>query len=761
MQTQSSNQPELSPWWRRSVALVFLVGMTGLIFMSVQAYKKAPPIPERVVGSNGMLIFDRQQIEAGQQVFLKYGLMQNGSIWGHGSYMGRDFSAQYLHELSMETSRSIAKQEYEADLSALTPSQKMLVDARVATVLKENRYDANSKQLVFTDSEIASYKKQQKDWTEYFRRPDTNTGLPDNYIEDPVEIGQLTAFFAWTAWASVANRPDKPYSYTNNFPYDSIVGNRLTSDAILWSALSVAMLLGGLAVVLFVFGRFDYLGWKGGPEGGYPQLLEGEATAGQKATIKYFVIVALLFLAQVLIGGALAHYRAEPGNFYGIDLAQYLPSNILRTWHLQLAIFWIATAYVAGGLLLASSLSRKEPRGHAVGVHMLFWALVVLVVGSLLGELLGIHQVFGRFWSWFGHQGWEFLELGRFWQLILVIGFTFWLVLLYRVVAPALKDGERKEITLLFLGGAAAIPFFYIPAFFFGSTSNFTVVDTWRFWIIHLWVEGFFELFVTVLVAVTFYQLGVVRRINVVRVIYMDAILFLAGGIMGTAHHWYWTGQANFTMALAAMFSALEVVPLTLLTLDAWDFIKITGGGKATGTTEKIIPHKWAFYFLMAVGFWNFVGAGIFGFLINMPVVSYFEAGTVLTLNHGHAALLGAFGMLAMALLVLGLRHVSTDDQWVLPQKFVKVSFWGINIGLALMVITNLFPEGILQIWDVLENGYWHARSLEFMGTDRIRLIEWWSMPSHLILILFGVVPMVIASGLTYFKLKTSLPSKS
>ena len=195
--------------------------------MSVQSYKKAPPIPEKVVDSNGMLIFDRQQIEAGQQVFLKYGLMQNGSIWGHGSYMGRDFSAQYLHELSMETSRSIAKQEFGADLSALTPSQRMLVDARVATVLKENRYDTASKQLTFTDSENASYKKQQKDWAEYFRHPDTNTGLSNNYIEDPVEIGQLTAFFAWTAWASVANRPDKPYSYTNNFPYDPIVGNRI------------------------------------------------------------------------------------------------------------------------------------------------------------------------------------------------------------------------------------------------------------------------------------------------------------------------------------------------------------------------------------------------------------------------------------------------------------------------------------------------------------------------------------------------------
>ena len=755
MNEQLSSTPTLSAWWRRSVLLVFVVGMIGLIFMSVQAYRYAPPIPEKVVDSDGKMIFSGQEIEAGQQVFLKYALMQNGSVWGHGSYLGPDFSAQYLHELSLETGQAIATQEFGADLSTLDESQRALIDSRVAVLLKENRYDPVSKQLTFIDAEKDSFQKQLTTWADYFKHPISNSGLPDNYINDPEEIRMLTAFFAWTAWASVANRPGENYSYTNNFPYDPTVGNRLTSDAVLWSALSVAMLLAGLAVVLFTFGKFDYLGWKGGPEGIHPHMLAGEATPGQKATVKYFLIVALLFLAQVTIGGALAHYRAEPGNFYGIDLAQYLPSNILRTWHLQLAIFWIATAYIAGGLLLASSLSQKEPRGHAVGVHMLFWALVVLVAGSLLGELAGIHQLFGGLWAWFGHQGWEFLELGRFWQIILVIGFSFWLGLLYRGTAPALKDPERREITLLFLGGAAAIPFFYLPAFFFGSTSNFTVVDTWRFWIIHLWVEGFFELFVTVLVAVTFYQLGVVRRINVVRVIYMDAILFLAGGIIGTAHHWYWTGQANFTMALAAMFSALEVVPLTLLTLDAWDFIKLTGTGDTSGAPQKkSIPHKWAFYFLMAVGFWNFVGAGIFGFLINMPVVSYYEAGTILTLNHGHAALLGAFGMLAMALLVLGLRHVLTDEQWVLPEKFVKLSFWGLNIGLALMVITNLFPEGVLQIWDVLENGYWHARSLEFIGTDRIRMLEWVSMPSHLILIIAGVVPMVVASGLTYLKIR-------
>jgi len=639
-------------------------------------------------------------------------------------------------------------------LAVLDADQRSRVDARVATLLKENRYDPATGQLKFLDAEKTSYQRQRQFWADYFLQPTTNAGLPSKYINDPQEIRQLTAFFAWTAWASAANRPDKPYSYTNNFPHDPMVGNLLTADALLWSALSVAMLLAGLALVLFTFGRFDYLGWKGKSQDVHPHMLPGEVTAGQKATIKYFVIVALLFLAQVTIGGALAHYRAEPGDFYGIDLAQYLPSNILRTWHLQLALFWIATAYIAGGLLLASSVGQKEPRRHSAGVHMLFWALVVLVAGSLLGELLGIHQVFGQFWSWFGHQGWEFLELGRFWQVILVVGLSFWIWLLYRAIAPAMKDPERKEIALLFMMGAAAIPFFYLPAFFFGSTTNFTVVDTWRFWIIHLWVEGFFELFVTVLVAVTFYQLGVVRRINAIRVIYMDAILFLAGGIIGTAHHWYWTGQANFTMALAAMFSALEVVPLTILTLDAWDFIRLTGTKGAIGQPRKTIPHKWAFYFLMAVGFWNFVGAGIFGFLINMPVVSYFEAGTILTLNHGHAALLGAFGMLAMALVVLGLRHVLTDEQWAVPEKFIKVSFWGLNVGLALMVITNLFPVGVLQIWDVLENGYWHARSLEFIGQDRIRLLEWASMPSHVILIVLGVVPMVIASGLTYLKIR-------
>ncbi|MRR06092.1 MAG: nitric-oxide reductase large subunit, partial [Deltaproteobacteria bacterium] len=351
-----------------------------------------------------------------------------------------------------------------------------------------------------------------------------------------------------------------------------------------------------------------------------------------------------------------------------------------------------------------------------------------------------------------GNQGWEYLDLGRAWQLLLALGLVFWLLLLFREIAPVRNDPGRNLISSLFLLAAVAIPLFYLPALFFGSTSNFSVVDNWRFWIIHLWVEGFFELFATVMVAVIFFQLGLITQVTASRVVYLDAILYLGSGIVGTGHHWYWTGQSTVTMALAALFSAMEVVPLTLLTLDAWDFILVTRSQCERFDREITVPHKWTFYFLIAVGFWNFVGAGVFGFLINLPIISYYEVGTMLTPNHGHAAMMGVFGMLAVALMVFSMRQVSTDTQWLKTEKYVRVSFLGLNIGLAMMVGSNLFPGGVLQFLDVLNNGYWHARGTEFLNS--IRLIEWLRIPGDLVFIGLGVTPLLIASYMTWRSLR-------
>jgi nitric oxide reductase subunit B len=742
----------LSGWWRFGVAATMMIGFAVLIWVAFRAYEDAPPIPEKIMNQAGQPVLTAEDILAGQEVFLKYALMENGTIWGHGAYLGPDFSAEYLHALGMDAMRNVAQKRYGRGPDALTQAERDAVSTEVSQLLKQNRYDQARRSLIFTDVEISSYQRQIKKWADYFSRPSGNGGLRANYITDPKELRQLTAFFAWTAWASIANRPNREHSYTNNFPYEPMIGNTPTVDTVFWSALSLITLLVGTALVLFAFGRFNYLGWRGTGDHIHPEMLPGSATESQRATLKFFVIAAALFLVQVLVGGATAHSRAEPASFYGINLSAWFPSNILRTWHLQLAIFWIATAYVAGGLLLASSLGEKEPRGQVKGINVLFLSFLALVGGSLIGEILGIDQLLGNLWFWFGHQGWEYLDLGRGWQVLLAVGLVLWTILIYRAVGPALKNSEHREISVLFLLAACTIPLFYLPAFFFGSTTPYSLVDNWRFWIIHLWVEGFFELFVTVMVAVTFYKLGMVSRLTATRVVYLDAILFLGSGIIGTGHHWYWTGQSTFNMSLSALFSAMEVVPLTILTLDAWDFIKLTRSRCDVCGKVIAVPHKWAFYFLMAVGFWNFVGAAIFGFLINLPIVSYFEVGTLLTPNHGHAALMGAFGMEAVALMVFASRQVLTDAQWVRPEKYVKVSFFGLNIGLALMVLGNLFPGGVLQFHDVLKHGYWHARGLEYLNQDLVRFIEWCRLPGDLVFIVLGVVPLVIAMGLTYLE---------
>ena len=286
--------------------------------------------------------------------------------------------------------------------------------------------------------------------------------------------------------------------------------------------------------------------------GGGPRMLPHRPTASQRATLKYFIIVSLLFLAASPGRRRSRPLQGRRGSFYGIDISRVFPSQLLRTWHLQLAILWIATAFLAGGLFIAPSLGGREPAYQSFGVNLLFVALIVVVTGSLLGEWLGIRQMLGQLWEWFGDQGWEYLDLGKAWQIGLAAGLVIWVVLLFRAVRPSFSDPDGGELSVLFFLSGLAIPVFYLPAFFYNSSTNFAIVDHWRFWIIHLWVEDFFELFVTVVVAVLFFRLGAVTVVTAKRVIYLDAILYLMGGILGTAHHWYFTGQSSMTMAIGA-----------------------------------------------------------------------------------------------------------------------------------------------------------------------------------------------------------------
>ena len=320
----------LSPWWKVAALATMAAGFAVLILLTVKAYQNAPPIPDKFVDSAGAVIFTADDVIAGQQVFLKHGLMDNGTIWGHGGYLGPDFSAQSLHILALNLADRIARERLSLGYTDLTPEERAAIDGAVALDLKANRYNPATGTLALSAGGAQSFNGQIEYWTKYFGEPERNGGLARETVSDPRELRQLTAFFTWTAWASAAMRPGTSHSYTNNFPYEPLAGNTPTGGALIYSALSLVFLLGGTAAVLLAFGKFDYLGWH------RRAAVAARAAAlpvsdAQRATLKFMAIAALLFFGQTLIGGGVAHYRADPGSFYGIDLARLLPSNLLRT----------------------------------------------------------------------------------------------------------------------------------------------------------------------------------------------------------------------------------------------------------------------------------------------------------------------------------------------------------------------------------------------------------------------------------------------
>ena len=725
-QPQGKRELLISKTWFQVAALVFVFGFFVLGLLAYRTYKSDPPIPDRVVDPSGRVVFTGDDIRDGQRTFLNRGLMEYGSIFGHGAYLGPDFTADYLHRASDSVRAQLGGDRSDS--------------ARQETIdqFQVNRYDGETKILPYTTQQAVAFDQLQSYYRGLLASDTTRYGLRREVIKDPERIHDLTAFFAWSAWAASARRPDHNYSYTNNWPPEDQVGNEPSANVIVWSVISLIALLGGIGILFAAFGRWR-MGWQGRDQATLSFRAPGDValTPAQRATAWFFFVMALLFLLQTLVGGLAQHYRADLEGFFGIDIAQVFPYNLVRTWHVQLAIFFVATSFVAAGIFLAPMIAGREPKGQNKLAYVLLGALAIVVFGSLFGELAGIHDWFSG--SIFGLQGFEYLDLGRFWQVLLVIGLVVWIVILYRGLRGRLSRERVGNMPWLFFLAALAIPAFYAVGLLARADDNFTITDYWRFWVVHLWVEDFLELFTTCMVAYIFVLLGVVRERVALAVVLLDIILYSVGGVIGTMHHLYFSGAPAENMALGAFFSALEVMPLTFLTVEAWSFLQL--GARQEQKSATPFPHRWAVMFLVAVGFWNFLGAGIFGFLINLPIVSYYEIGTALTANHGHTAMMGVYGMLAVGLALFCLRYLIPADRW--QDRAAKMSFYGLNIGLAWMAFVTLFPLGIRQLYEAVNVGYWDARSLDYLSTNTNTVIEWLRLPGDLYFIVIGVLPLL------------------
>jgi nitric oxide reductase subunit B len=722
--------------------LVIVASFAVLGFAGVRIYQQAPPIPDRVVAADGREVISAGEISAGQNVWQSLGGMEMGSIWGHGSYVAPDWTADWLHRESLFILDRWATDAHGRVYADLPPETQASLRARLAAHAKENRYDAATGTLTIDVERAAAIQDNGNHYARVFADGRPDYAIRRGALIDAVQARQLSAFFFWTSWAAVANRPGESVSYTSNWPYEPLVGNTPTGDTVVWTGVSIILLLAGIgAMATWHAMRKREEGTMGVEAPVTDPLLHASVTPSQRAVMKYFWVTGALLLLQILCGIVTAHYGVEGSGFYGIPLDRILPYTVARTYHLQLGIFWIATAWLATGLYVGPAVG-VEPKYQRLGVNVLFGALLVVVLGSMTGEWLsGMGKLgIGDAWFWLGHSGYEYIDLARLWQILLLIGLFLWLSLVARAVWPALKrKDEQRPVLTLFVVSAAAIAGFYFAALGYGKHTNLAVAEYWRWWVVHLWVEGFFEVFATVVIAFLFARLSLVGMRTASRASILSATIFLSGGIIGTLHHLYFSGTPTFVLALGSVFSALEVVPLVFVGFEAWENLKLSKG------RMWIRQYRWPIYFFVAVAFWNLVGAGLFGFMINPPIALYYMQGLNTTPVHGHAALFGVYGMLGIGLVLFCLRAMRPAEPW--RERLVSFGFWAMNGGLFAMTVISVLPVGLLQTWASVEHGYAYARSSEFLQTPIVNAFRWLRVPGDTIFALGAIAIVAFIMG--------------
>ena len=710
-----------------ALAIVILGSFTVLGVVGRRMISQAPPIPD-VYAADGKLLFTGSTITDGQGVWQSIGGQEIGTVWGHGAYVAPDWSADWIHRESEILLDRWAQQYGAQNFAALGPDQQAVLKARLVREIRTNRYDASANRVTLDSDRVAAFRQLAAYYANVFAAGRKAYAIPQGALTDPARQQQMAAFFWWTAWAASTQRPGSTVTYTNNWPHEPLIANEPTPGAILWSIISFVGLLAGIGGLVWWYSSQE----KATVHGPYPArdpFLGLKPTPSQRATIKYFLVVVALWGVQIVMGALTAHYGVEGQGFYGFPLDKFLPYAITRTWHLQLAIFWIATSWLATGLYVGPAVSGHEPKFQRLGVNVLFVALVLVVGGSLAGEWLGIQQKLGNLWFWFGSQGFEYIDLGRFWQILLFIGLVLWLVLMVRALKPALlRKSEDRSLLSLFLVSSVAIPLFYAAGLMYGQRSHLVTAEYWRWWVVHLWVEGFFEVFATVVIAFLFTRLKLLEIRSATRAVLFSTSIFLSGGIIGTFHHLYFAGSGAAVIALGSVFSALEVVPLTLIGFEAWENLRLT---RPTEKAPWIANYKWPIYFFVAVAFWNLVGAGLFGFLINPPIALYYMQGLNLTPVHGHTALFGVYGMLGLGLTLFCLRVLQPGRKW--KEGALKAAFWLLNLGLVFMVILSMLPIGLLQAWASVEYGTWYARSAEFLQSGPMQTLRWMRVPGDML----------------------------
>lgn len=711
---------------------VAVVTFALLGWATVITYSKAPPQPDQFVTTSGAPLFTTEDIFRGKEGFQKADLMDYGSIYGMGSYYGEDYTASTLVKLGTLTRDALAQERFGEPFDQLSAADQ----ASATTTMREQLQgvDLTQKTVAVPDALASAIKSLQNEYRVSFKTANPSSGWTPAYSLTDEQAVQTADFLIYSALTTVARRPNTTWSWTENWPFEPLVGNTPTTNTFRWTWISFCFTFLMFGVVLFI-----YEFWLNDPDNAPmdPVLVKFRPlTPSQRRIGKYFLVVAAVLLLQILVGSIMAHSYYDRASFYGVDINRWFPFNFLRDVHIQSPIIWIGLSWIGAALFLAPAIAGgKEARGQGFLVDVLFWVTVFIVVGALAGDYFGIMGQIKKGWFWFGNQGLSYIQLGRFWQIGFFAGLVIWSLLVFRALWPskaALGAATRQfwsgAIRLENLIWASTINIALLYAFgmipLTGVEKSFTLTDFWRWWVVHLWVEQSFEFFAAAMSAYLLMATGLVSRKLAERAVYFELILIFLGGVLGTGHHLYWAGEPSMWVPMGSIFSFIEVLPLALLVMEAINHHRLI-------RKQQEFKYGLAYTYIIGAAFWNFVGAGVFGGgTLNAPLVNYYEHGTFLTLNHAHTALFGAFGLLAIGLVYFCLRYAA-GERAKFGERAGIIAFWLYNIGLLLWITLNFFPIGWPQLDAVFEHGLAYARSTEFY--NKTLLWQWMRLPGDVV----------------------------
>jgi nitric oxide reductase subunit B len=658
-----------------------------------------------------------------------------------GSYFGEDYTASTLVALASLTQDRIARARFGEPFAAASSAQQAQAGEEMRSMLQQ--VDLTRADVVLPPALAAALISERSQLAHKFATADPAAGWTPAYSLDAAAARHTSDFVLYSALTTVARRPGTSWSWTQNWPYEPLVGNTPTVNTFQWTWISFCFTFFAFGVVLFIY-QFWLSEADNGPMD--PVLSSFRPlTASQRRIGKYFLVVAALLLVQIAAGTIMAHAYYDRTSFYGIPINDIFPFNFLRDVHIQAPIVWIGLAWIGAALFLAPAIAGgEEARGQHVLVDVLFWVTLAVVAGALIGDYLGIRGVIERDWFWFGNQGLSYIQLGRFWQIGFFVGLAAWSVLVMRALWPnhvrwrvAAREFWTGRIRMEHLIWASTINIAVLYAFgmipLTGIEKSFTITDFWRWWVVHLWVEQSFEFFAACMSAYLLMAVGLVSRRLAERAVYFEIILIFLGGVIGTGHHLYWAGGPSMWVPMGSMFSFIEVLPLVLLIIEAINHYRLI-------KQHQEFKYRLAYTYIIGAAFWNFVGAGVFGGgTLNAPLANYYEHGTFLTLNHAHTALFGAFGELAIGLIYFCLRYANADRR-AFDERPGLAAFWLYNAGMVLWIALNFFPIGWAQLDAVFEHGFAYARSDAFYRTTLVW--QWLRLPGD---VLFALGALLMA----------------